>query len=247
MSSYLRKSRWLFFFAAISVAATGQLLPTQPAPATAPANQPAADPLGRTTPSGTVFGFLQAAQAGNYSIAAQYLQMTNAKRAAQGQELAVKLKGVMDRAFSGNLRHISNQPDGTPQEGVSPDRQRIGVLSAGDVDADLDLVQVSDSGGVRIWLISSETLAKVPDLYDQLQVRQIESHLPEFSGAAPIGGYAGVAMVRSPVGHPARRRLGMAGNLDSRILSKICGLDQSSRACRLVLRFHVHCGWSSVP
>jgi MscS family membrane protein len=180
MSSYLRKSRWLFFFVAISVATAGQLLPTQPAPATAPANQPAADPLGRTTPSGTVYGFLQAAQSGNYSIAAQYLQMTGAKRAAQGQELAVKLKGVMDRAFAGNLRHISNQPDGAPQEGVSTDRQRIGVLSAGDVDANLDLVQVPDSGGVKIWLFSSETLAKIPDLYDRLQVHQIETHLPDF-------------------------------------------------------------------
>jgi MscS family membrane protein len=181
MSSYLRRTHWLLLsVVAISVAAAGQLLPTQPAPATGSTNQSAADPLNRTTPSGTVYGFLQAAQSGNYSIAAQYLQMTNAKRTAQGQELAVKLKGVMDRAFSGNLRHISNQPDGTPQEGVSPDRQRIGVLSAGDVDADLDLVQVADSGGVRIWLFSSETLAKVPDLYDRLQVHQIETHLPNF-------------------------------------------------------------------
>ena len=94
--------------------------------------------------------------------------MTNAKRAAQGEELATKLKSVMDRAFSGNLRLISNQPEGSPQEGSSPNQQRIGVLSAGDVDADLDLVRVTDSGGVKIWLISSDTLAKVPDLYDQL-------------------------------------------------------------------------------
>lgn len=180
MSSYLRRTHWLLFYVAISVAAAGQILPTQPAPANGSANQPAMDPLGRTTPSGTVYGFLQAAQSGNYSAAAQYLQMTNARRAAQGQELAIKLKGVMDRAFSGSLRHISNQPDGAPQEGVSPDRQRIGVLSAGDLDADLDLVRVTDFGGVRIWLFSSETLAKVPDLYDRLQVHQIEAHLPSF-------------------------------------------------------------------
>jgi len=180
MSSYLRRTHWLVLYVAISVAAAGQLLPTQPAAATGPANQSAADPLNRTTPSGTVYGFLQAAQSANYSIAAQYLQMTNARRTAQGQELAIKLKGVMDRAFSGNLRHISNQPDGAPQEGVSPDRQRIGVLSAGDVDADLDLVHVTDSGGARIWLFSSETLAKIPDLYDRLQLHQIETHLPNF-------------------------------------------------------------------
>src|SRR5207245_3457676 len=71
-------------------------------------------------------------------------------------------------------------PDGTLQDGVPVGRQRVGSLSAGDVEADLDLVRVTDSGGVRIWLISSETLAKVPDLYDRLQVHQIEAHLPKF-------------------------------------------------------------------
>ena len=44
------------------------------APATTAAKS--SDQLGRDTPYGTVFGFLQAAQQGNYSIAAQYLQMS---------------------------------------------------------------------------------------------------------------------------------------------------------------------------
>ena len=49
-------------------------------PATAPAPQKTSDRLGRETPYGTVFGFLQAAQSGDYSIAAQYLQMSPARR-----------------------------------------------------------------------------------------------------------------------------------------------------------------------
>jgi MscS family membrane protein len=180
MSSFFKRARWILFYAVLSTAAVGQLLPAQPAKATAPTNQATQDPLGRDTPSGTVFGFLQAAESGNYSTAAQYLQMTNAKRLTQGEDLANKLKLVMDRAFTGNLRAISDQRDGTPQEGISLDRQRIGVLSADDIDDDLDLVHVTDPGGGRIWLISSETLAKVPDLYEQVQVRQVETRLPKF-------------------------------------------------------------------
>ena len=42
-----------------------------------------ADELGRGTPSGAVFGFLQAAQAGNYKTAADYLQMSTARRQSQ--------------------------------------------------------------------------------------------------------------------------------------------------------------------
>jgi MscS family membrane protein len=180
MSSFLKRTHWLLFYVAFSGVAVGQLLPTQLTPASGSASQAAPDPLGRDTPSGTVFGFLQAAQSGNYSTAAQYLQMSNARRLTEGEDLATKLKLVMDRAFTGNLRGISNQRDGTPQEGIPLDRQRIGVLSAGDIDDDLDLVHVSDASGARIWLISSDTLAKVPELYEQSEVRQVETRLPGF-------------------------------------------------------------------
>ena len=180
MSSLFKRVHWLLLCVTVSVAAAGQLLPAQLGKfPTEAATQPATDPLGRDTPSGTIYGFLHAGQAGNYSIAAQYLQI-NAKRTGQGEELATKLKVVMDRAFAGNLRLISNRPEGTPQEGVPSDQQRIGVLSAGDVDADLTLAHVPDSSGTKIWLISSQTLAKVPDLYDRLEVRQLEAHLPKF-------------------------------------------------------------------
>ncbi len=136
------------------------------------------DPLGRDTPSGTVFGFLQAAQSGNYGTAAQYLQMTTAKRQSVGEEVATRLKVVMDRAFNGNVRRISTLPEGAPQEGIAPDKQDIGLLSAGDVETDLLLVRVTDPGGARIWLISADTLAKVDELYDQLEVHQVETRLP---------------------------------------------------------------------
>jgi hypothetical protein len=65
-----------------------------PEPATA-----SADPLGRENPSGTVFGFLQVTQAGNYRAAADYLQMSAVRRQSQGPELARKLNVLMDRDF----------------------------------------------------------------------------------------------------------------------------------------------------
>ena len=173
MPSFIKRAYWILFCVIVSTVAVGQLLPAQPAKP--PANPVAQDPLGRDTPGGTVFGFLQAAESGKYSTAAQYLQTTNARRLAQGEELATKLKVVMDRAFTGDLRRINNQPEGIPL-----DRQKVGVLSAGEVEADLDLVRVSDPGGAKIWLFSSETLTKVPEIYDQLQVRQAETRIPGF-------------------------------------------------------------------
>lgn len=151
------------------------LQPSTPA-STAPKTP--ADPLGRDTPYGTVFGFLQAAQSGNYNIAAQYLQMSPAHRQSEGDTVAAHLKVVLDRAYTGNLRNVSTLPEGVPQEGVPLGRQKLGTLSSGDAEADLDLVRVSDPNAGKIWLFSSDTLAKLPDLYDQVEARQVERRLP---------------------------------------------------------------------
>src|SRR5215470_17406832 len=53
------------------------------------------DPLGRSTPQGTVFGFLQTAQNGKYKEATQYLQLSNNERISSGAELSRKLHGLM--------------------------------------------------------------------------------------------------------------------------------------------------------
>lgn len=153
---------------------------SQVLPGSAPAATPsrAADPLGRGTPYGSIFGFLQAAQAGNTGIAAQYLQLSAARRQAEGETLATQLKFVMDRALPGSLRNVSSQPEGTLQEDVPADRQKLGTMSSGDVEADLILVRINDPAWGKIWLVSADTLAKVPELYDQVEARQVESKLP---------------------------------------------------------------------
>ncbi|HET9309130.1 MAG TPA: mechanosensitive ion channel family protein [Candidatus Sulfotelmatobacter sp.] len=211
----------------VVILAAGVFLPAQitgvqPA---APATNGPTDPLGRTTPSNSVLGFLRAAQSGDYSIAAQYLQMSAARRQSDGEQMATKLKFVLDHAFTGNLSRYY-QPEGTPQEGVPLGRQKLGTMTAGDVEVDLDLVRVSDPSAGKIWLISSETLAKVPELHDQVQARQVESKLPkvlvkhQFAGmplwqwiallvAAPITaglGWLILALLEVPLRWWARRR-----------------------------------------
>jgi MscS family membrane protein len=168
----------LSFCVSISAAAQASLSNLlQPSPTTPTTGTPS-DPLGRTTPSGSVLGFLQAAQSGDYTIAAQYLQMSAARRQSEGERLATQLKSVMDgTAFSGRVGNFT-QPEGIPQEGVPLGRQKIGTMASGDVEVDLDLVRVSDPSAGKIWLISSDTLAKVPELYDQVEARQVEHKLP---------------------------------------------------------------------
>jgi MscS family membrane protein len=141
--------------------------------------QPASDPLGRDTPSGSVLGFLQAAQNGNYRSAADYLQMSAARRQSQGADVAEKLKILMDRAFVGSLRKLSTRPEGSPEFGAM-DQQTIGTFSNGDADVPVVLVRLGDPSSGRVWLFSSETLSKVPELYENLEAHQVEGKLPGY-------------------------------------------------------------------
>jgi MscS family membrane protein len=136
------------------------------------------DPLGRQTPNGTLFGFLQAMQAGNYATAAQYLQLSPAKRSSQGEQLATELKTVLDGAFVGSLKAISTNPEGSVQPGLPADREKLGTFSVDDSEADVMLVRVTDPIAGKIWLFSADTLAKVPELSKLLQAHQVETHVP---------------------------------------------------------------------
>lgn len=169
----------LCFAVALPVAAQSPLSGVLPSSSTtSSASSTPADPLGRATPSGAILGFLQAAQSGNYSIAAQYLQMSAAHRQSEGEQIASQLNAVLNSpAFTGRVGTFT-QPEGTPQEGVPLSRQKLGTMASGDVEADLELVRVTDPSAGKIWLISSDTLTKVPELYDQVEARQVERKLP---------------------------------------------------------------------
>ena len=178
----------LLSLSAFSFPAQAQI-PGLSTPAPATSSTTPADPLGRTTPSGSILGFLQAAQSGNYSIAADYLQMNAARRQAEGEQIASQLNTVMNaqNVFAGRVGGFT-QADGTPQEGVPLGHQRVGTLSSRDVEVNLDLVRVTDPSAGKIWLISSDTLTKIPELYDQVEARQVESKLPSFLVKHEIGG-----------------------------------------------------------
>src|SRR5580704_18894430 len=93
-------------FASLLVAAWGQ----EPAPTTVPSEVPT-DSLGRSTPRGTVLGFLGAAHRGEYSAAARYLNTPLEGSAADG--LASQLITILDRRLPARLDQLSSQPDGS--------------------------------------------------------------------------------------------------------------------------------------
>ena len=93
--------------------AMAQKRPGAAAAPAAPETQtvPAADALGRTTPRGTVLGFLDAARGGDHEIARHYLNTPLGGDAAE--ELARQLYVVLDTRLPARLTQLSDSPEGS--------------------------------------------------------------------------------------------------------------------------------------
>ena len=169
----------LFALTAVAQFGPQKLLQSFADPARVASAASPSDPLGRSTPRGSIFGFLEAVQNSDYARAASYLQLSKARRATQGDELARQTQAVLDRAFVGSLRAVSDSPEGTPQVGLRRDRERLGMLTDDSEQVEFVLARVDDPDFGPVWLISSETLARVPEVYEQLQIHQVETHLPK--------------------------------------------------------------------
>ena len=138
------------------------------------------DPLGRNTPRGTVVGFLQAAQAGDYRVAADYMQLPATERKTRGEELARQLQTLLNNNFSRRIDQIPDLPEGIPQPNLPSDRQRIGTFATDEGEVPVDLVRTSETSSGRAWLFSGETLARIPELAEQARINQFEHRLPQF-------------------------------------------------------------------
>jgi len=127
-----------------------------------PTAQPVTDQLGRGTPRSTLMGFMRAAQH-NDASAVRYLEV-NEGQAPGALTLARDLSDLIDRYMKEPLAKVSDSPDGTLNDGLPVDQERVGPLVVGDTKTDIMLVRVIDPKAGPIWLISSETLAQVPSL-----------------------------------------------------------------------------------
>lgn len=105
-------------------------------------------------------GFLRAMKK-NDASAVRYLQVTAAE-SPHALDSARDLRNLIDRYLKEPLAKVSDSPDGTLNEGLPTNRERVGPLIMGDRTADIMLERVTDPQAGPIWLISSQTLAQVP-------------------------------------------------------------------------------------
>jgi MscS family membrane protein len=198
------------------VLAVAQLV--APTPPAAPQPEPPREALGRSTPRGTVLGFLSAAHKGNYEIAALYLDTRLRDKSAA--ILAHQLFVVLDRRLPARLNQLSDRPEGSLPNPLKPDQDVIGTIASvnGNVDILLDRVDIG-KGELR-WLFSGTTLESIPRLYDEVNVVSVDNILPEAMVTTRLAGIPLFEWLAVLVGMPF---IYMATVLLNRLASPLAG------------------------
>jgi MscS family membrane protein len=170
-------------------------LPT-PAPPQTPsaAIEPHIDPFGRTTPRGTVTGFIRATQRGDFAGATRFMQPPAAQE-ANAESVARQLKELMDRYYIHSIESISDKPSGDVNDGLPLDREDVGTLRIGPQQLDLILIHVSDAASGQIWLISSDTLGQVPEMYELLEETWVNRLMPPILVEHAFLGFSGAQWI----------------------------------------------------
>jgi len=137
-----------------------------------------ADPLGRSTPQGTVFGFVKSASQGDYDQALQYLDTKIT--GIRARKLIDAVQVVLERGFSGKLAMVSSKPEGNLDDNLPSSKERVGTVKTASGSFDILLERVQRADSPPIWLFSAETLKNIPEIYKELDVRTIQTYLPKF-------------------------------------------------------------------
>ena len=168
-------ARMLWVLTAIAAASNAQT-------AAAPQKQPGVtkDPLDRDTPQSSVYHFQEACHAANYQRAAKYLdlrKLPEAQRLKEGSEQAKQLCQILDRDTQFEVAALSTNPEGDKAAGAN--RELADSLKVNGKTLDLDLERVTLRSHLSIWLFSSDSVARIPELARMTIDSPIEKHLPE--------------------------------------------------------------------
>jgi MscS family membrane protein len=156
---------------AFSIGSYGQAPPAKPQ-----------DPLNRESPQSCVFSFLEACHSRNYARAWKYLdvrQLSADQRFKDGPQLAQQLEQLLDRDARFDVASLSRNPEGDQSDGLSPDREHVDSFTVNGQTLELELERVTLRPGLSVWLFSSDSVQRIPQLARLLNDSPIEKNLPE--------------------------------------------------------------------
>ncbi len=140
------------------------------------------DALERDTPRGSMVGYLTAARERDFERAAEYLDLRRLppeERTSRGAELARQLKVVLDRTLWVEPELLSADPIGRSDDDLARSLDRVGVVQSHGNPVDILVQRIDPRDGPRIWKVASQTVARIPMLYDEYGYGPLEQYLPQ--------------------------------------------------------------------
>ncbi len=123
-----------------------------------------------------MLGFLQAVNSNDLAKASRYLDTKLPE--AKAEELAKQLKVVLDSGLSSSINNLSRDPLGNVTDDLRVTREKVGIAETPNGNLEIFLDRVKRPQSATVWLFSSETLARVPDVYARLGKHDISQMFP---------------------------------------------------------------------
>ncbi len=139
------------------------------------------DPLGRTSPQESIVHFLEACHAHEYAKAMLYLDLRKIpqpQRNQQGPELARQLEDLLDDT-SFELTSLSRDPEGDQNDGLATANDRLATFNVEGKTVELQLERVELKAGTRVWLVSPDSVALIPEAHKLVGETPFEKRLPQ--------------------------------------------------------------------
>ncbi|SEM41883.1 MscS family membrane protein [Syntrophus gentianae] len=134
------------------------------------------DPLGRSTPQGTIVGFLKAIEREDYERAVDYLDTRQTGKNAR--QLSLELQRVLDERVSVAETKLSTKPEGDLEDGLPVQRELVAVVKTKSGEHKILLERVRKGDNPEVWLFSAETLKLIPHIYEEIDSPWFEGRLP---------------------------------------------------------------------
>lgn len=139
------------------------------------------DPLGRNSPQDSVFQFLEACHARDYSKALHYLdlrKMPPEERAKTGPDLARQLEDLLDDTPF-DITNLSRDPEGDQADGLASSFERLDTFRVDGQTLEMQLERVELKAGLHVWLVSADSIAMIPKAHQLVAETPFEKKLPQ--------------------------------------------------------------------
>ncbi|QFU77535.1 mechanosensitive ion channel [Halioglobus maricola] len=142
----------------------------------------------QASPLAAMLGLREAVKKNDFEAASKFLDRRYIEDDIgdfNDEQLLRALGYVWNRQNILDITSISDAPDGDLDDGLPSYRDQVGLVSLKEEDVPIYVQRVPDGKGGRIWKLSNATVARIPDMWDELgygeTAIQLSGILPEFT------------------------------------------------------------------